>query len=187
MHLLPARTAMKQARLDEQALGVLIRIKLSADPLKLNAEWQKLMRGVRNNQPHVLAEWTELRGIISQKHGMRERFGIEGDRLRREGWGLWNMGPLTQSIMIRFMIKLSKALYYRHNGVLFDGWSCPSWAVRESGPSPRKNRETHHCRPLKWGFAPSTHLLAAVLCQRARHVHVIRRCCQPRQRRAATR
>jgi hypothetical protein len=111
----------EQARLDEQALGVLIRIKLSANPQKRNAEWEKLMRGVRNNQPRVLAEWTEHGGIISQKHGMRERFGVEGDRLRREGWGLWNIGPLTQSVMIRFMIKLSKALYYRHNGVLFDG------------------------------------------------------------------
>jgi hypothetical protein len=111
----------EEARLDEQALGVLVRIRLSGDPHKPNPEWEKLVRGVRNNQPNVLAEWTSGDGIISQKHGMRERFGVGGDQLRRDGWGLWNIGPLTQSIMTRFMIKLSKALYYRHNAVLFDG------------------------------------------------------------------
>lgn len=32
-----------------------------------------------------------------------------------------NLGPLTQAMISRFMIELSKALYYRHNKRVFDG------------------------------------------------------------------
>ncbi len=31
------------------------------------------------------------------------------------------MGPLTQAMISRFMIKLAKSLYYRHNEHIFDG------------------------------------------------------------------
>jgi 5-methylcytosine-specific restriction endonuclease McrA len=59
------------ARLDEQALAVLFRSKLTegrseADQL----EWEKLLQGVKNNQPHLVAEWTDIarneikRGLI---------------------------------------------------------------------------------------------------------------------------
>ena len=67
-----------------------------------------------------MAEWQELsRNDI--RHGLRRAFGSEGDLRRLQGWGLINLGPLTQQMIIRFMIKLSKALYYRHNAHIFDG------------------------------------------------------------------
>jgi hypothetical protein len=52
---------------------------------------------------------------------LRRAFGSEGDQRRREGWGIIHLGPLTQAMMTRFMIKLAKALYYRHNEHIFDG------------------------------------------------------------------
>jgi len=109
------------ARLDEQALAVLIRCRLTelrseADQL----EWEKLVRGVTNNQPQMMAEWKNVtRNDV--KRGLRYAFGSDGDARRSRGWGLANMGPLTQAAIRRFMIKLAKALYYRHNNHVFDG------------------------------------------------------------------
>lgn len=85
-----------------------------------NAEWERLVRGVRNNQPAIFAEWLDV-SASRKKRTFRQIFGDEGDRMRRNGWGVANIGPLTQSIIGRFMVKLGKALYYRHNDMLFDG------------------------------------------------------------------
>jgi hypothetical protein len=109
------------ARLDEQALAILIRndsagTASASDQL----EWERLVRGVRNNQPHMLAEWNDITRNET-KRALRLAFGRDGDRRRQEGWGMANLGPLTQAIISRFMIKLSKALYYRHNHHIFDG------------------------------------------------------------------
>jgi hypothetical protein len=109
------------ARLDEQALAVLTRSTLTEtgrDQDRL--EWEKLVRGVKNNQPLVVAEWQNVtRNEV--KRGLRVAFGSEGDERRRQGWGLINLGPLTRAMMTRFMIKLAKALCYRHNNHIFDG------------------------------------------------------------------
>lgn len=109
------------ARHDEQALAVLIRVRLTDNPGENDRrEWEKLVQGVKNNQPLIAAEWSNItRNEI--KHGLRVAFGSEGDQRRRRGWGLAHIGPLTQAMITRFMIKLSKALYYRHNGHIFDG------------------------------------------------------------------
>jgi hypothetical protein len=111
----------ESARLDEQALAVLIRCKLTKNRNESDQlEWQKLVRGVRNNQPYMITEWQDITRNET-KRALRLAFGSEGDRRRQEGWGMANMGPLTHAIISRFMIKLSKALYYRHNHHIFDG------------------------------------------------------------------
>lgn len=108
------------ARLDEQALAVLVRSAMQPHGEADQLEWKRLVDGVRNNQPFVLAEWTSLtRNEI--KYGLRRTFGGEGDRLREAGWGLAYNGPLTKAMIVRFMIKLTKALYYKHNNDIFDG------------------------------------------------------------------
>ncbi|HEU0082274.1 MAG TPA: hypothetical protein VFQ87_05325 [Bradyrhizobium sp.] len=83
-------------------------------------EWEKIVHGVKNNQPHVIAEWMDITRNKTKKT-LRLAFGRDGDRRRQEGWGMANIGPLTQAMISRFMIKLSKSLYYRHNNHVFDG------------------------------------------------------------------
>ena len=109
------------ARLDEQALAILIRNDSAGNASASDQlEWERLLRGVKNNQPHMIAEWNDVTRNET-KHALRLAFGRDGDRRRREGWGMANLGPLTQAMISRFMIKLSKALYYRHNHHIFDG------------------------------------------------------------------
>jgi hypothetical protein len=111
-----------EARLDEQGLAVLIRTPLTETRSEPDQqEWERLVRGVRNNQPHLITEWNDMtRNEI--KRDLRQTFGREqGDLLRQRGWGLAKIGPQTRAMITRFMIKLSKALYYKHNGHVFDG------------------------------------------------------------------
>lgn len=111
-----------EARLDEQGLAVLIRSRLTETRSELDqSEWERLVDGVRNNQPRVLAEWTDItRNQVKQD--LRLAFGRDGgDLLRQRGWGVANIGPLTQAAITRFMVKLGKALYYKHNAKVFDG------------------------------------------------------------------
>ena len=108
----------ERARLDEQALAVLIRAKATG---AMNHEWEKLAQGVKNNQPAIVAEWTSL-SRNEQKHALRDLFGRDSaDNLRRLGWKAFNVGPLSEAMINRFMVKLSKALYFRHNNALLDG------------------------------------------------------------------
>jgi hypothetical protein len=109
------------ARLDEQALAVLTRSRLTETGREADRiEWERLVQGVKNNQPAVVAEWQSIRRN-EVKRELRRAFGSEGDQRRREGWGIIYLGPLSKAIMTRFMIKLAKALYYRHNNHVFDG------------------------------------------------------------------
>jgi hypothetical protein len=112
----------REAALDEQGLAVLIRSRLKERVDTFDQqEWEKLARGVRNNQPLLLAEWLALsRNEI--KRDLRSTFGRdEGDLLRQKGYGVANIGPLTEAAITRFMVKMGKALYYKHNGHVFDG------------------------------------------------------------------
>lgn len=85
------------------------------------SEWKDLMRGLRNNQPQFLAEWSSMTRN-QQKTSYRKKFGKQsGDEFLRAGWGVIRLGPLTQELFSRFMVKLGKALYYYHNKTLFDG------------------------------------------------------------------
>lgn len=110
-----------EARLDEQALAVLARIRLAGDDKEPGrSELFKLIRGVQNNQPELVAEWLSL-SRSQQKRSLREMFGEAADRARREGWGAIHIGPLSRAAIERFMIKLGKALYYKHVNKLLDG------------------------------------------------------------------
>jgi len=87
----------------------------------MGLEWEKLVQGVKNNQPEIVAEWTGI-SRNEQKHALRELFGRDAaDHLRRLGWSAITLGPLTKAMISRFMIKLSKALYFRHNNSPLDG------------------------------------------------------------------
>jgi hypothetical protein len=105
----------------EQAFAVLARIRLrGSDKEPAQSEWGKLLRGLHNNQPDLLAEWYSM-SRNEVRNSLREMFGAHGDDMRHAGWGSINLGPLTQTIASQFLIKLSKALYYLHNRSIFDG------------------------------------------------------------------
>jgi hypothetical protein len=110
----------REARLDEQALAVIARVRPVDGPLNAHDEWRNLLRGVANNQPEFLLEWRNI-SATQLKKLFRNNFGDEGDKLRWSGWGLLNIGPLTRAAIDRFCVKLGKALYYRHIQELFDG------------------------------------------------------------------
>jgi hypothetical protein len=109
------------ARLDEQALAVLIRAATPEGGSDAERpEWSKLAGGVKNNQPSIVAEWERIsRNDI--RRGLRLACGSEGDLRRQRGWSALHIGPLTKAVIERFMIKLSKALFYKHNGKIFNG------------------------------------------------------------------
>lgn len=84
----------QQARLDEQLLGVLTRVSVREDEATglARQEWQKLVEGVRNNQPEVVEEWLSLsRNDI--RRSFRKRFGDLGERLRNSGWEHYTSAP----------------------------------------------------------------------------------------------
>jgi len=108
------------ARLDEQVLAALFRSDFAEGNDAQLAEWEKLAQGVKNNQPAIAAEWqVPTRNEI--KRILRLAYGSEGDRRRQRGWSAIYIGPRTQAVIDRFMIKLSKALYFKHNNHAFDG------------------------------------------------------------------
>jgi hypothetical protein len=117
-----------EARLDEQALAVIIRSDLHNEAELRNEktrldqeEWERLLQGVCNNQPQIIMEWRDI-SPVGKKRSLRKAFGDElGDELRHLGWGVANIGPLTQAAIERFMKKLGQALYYRHTGELLEG------------------------------------------------------------------
>jgi len=106
--------------LDEQVMAALFRSDFAEGNNGQLAEWEKLAQGVKNNQPEIAAEWQSLsRNEI--KRSLRLAYGSEGDLRRQRGWGAINVGSRTQAVIGRFMIKLSKALYFKHNNHVFDG------------------------------------------------------------------
>lgn len=110
-----------QARNDEQALAVLLRSDTFEELTGLaEEEWKRLARGLKNNAPEIINEWTEYSGA-KRKRQFREVFGGKGDQLRRDGWGLINIGPKTDAAIERIMIKTAKSIYYKHTGKVFNG------------------------------------------------------------------
>jgi hypothetical protein len=100
---------------------MLVRMKLEEMRTEADrAEWRRLVIGVRNNQPDLVREWMSMTRN-QHRHALREAFGPAGDQMRSEGWGSIHFGPLTEALIKRFMVRLSKALYYRHNAKIFDG------------------------------------------------------------------
>lgn len=112
----------QEAKADELLLGVLVRIRVLGGKSKVaTREWEKLFGGLLNNQPEVVAEWQAGGSRNELRRTLRDKFGSAGDEMRRAGFGSLHMGPLTQAAVGRFMVKLGKALYWKHNGQLFDG------------------------------------------------------------------
>jgi len=111
-----------EARLDEQALAVLVRLDLNLTPKEPDqSELHALMEGVRNNQPALIEEWLSS-SENERKRSFRKSFGSRGDELRHQGWGNIRLGPLTQAMTERFMVKLAQALYYKHNHAPLEGF-----------------------------------------------------------------
>jgi hypothetical protein len=95
-----------EARLDEQALAVLVRVEIHKNVKEPDAtEWTKLVRGVSNNQPALMAEWqSTTRNEL--RRNLRETFGQLGDQMRSAGWRAFKFGPLTCALVDRFMVKI---------------------------------------------------------------------------------
>lgn len=109
-----------ESRLDELALSVLIRLtRRHLDDASVG-ELLKLIDGVKNNRPELAQEWMNILPA-RRKREMRDLFGSDADNLRYNGWNLLNLGPLSIAVIERFILKLGKALYYKHNQKLFDG------------------------------------------------------------------
>jgi hypothetical protein len=83
-------------------------------------EWEKLFRGLRNNQPQVADEWMSI-GPSQMKRDFRSKYGNLGDRMRIDGYGAIRLGPLTRSAMHGFSTKLGQALYYMHCKEILEG------------------------------------------------------------------
>jgi hypothetical protein len=113
-------TCNEQARLDEQALAVLVGFRPTDQGEQRQAEWRRLFDGLGRNQPEFVLEWRDV-GSARRKRFYREAFGSHGDDLRRAGWGALNIGPLTRAAIRRFSVKLGQALYYRHSVEIFEG------------------------------------------------------------------
>jgi hypothetical protein len=109
------------ASLDEMAIAFLVRVKLSEPMSDIDfEELKRLARGARNYCPDLYAEWLQL-GPVGKKRAFREMFEEYGDAMRREKYGMLNIGKLSHLAIQRFLVKLGKALYYKHTDKLFDG------------------------------------------------------------------
>jgi hypothetical protein len=106
--------------LDEQVLAALFRGDFAGGNNDQLAEWERLVQGVKNNQPEIAAEWRSP-GRNEVKRILRLAYGSEGDIRRQRGWSPIYIGPRTHAVIDRFMVKLSRALYFKHNNHAFDG------------------------------------------------------------------
>lgn len=97
-----------------------IRVSQHDNPEALK-EWRKYSQGVQNNNSEIVRELRRL-GAAETKREMRERYGSVGDTLRHAGYSMVEFGSSTSAVIIRFLIKLGKALFYLHNERIFDGY-----------------------------------------------------------------
>jgi hypothetical protein len=107
-------------RYDEQVLAVLVRIGPAEMAPAALEEWKRFWKGVLNNSRDVAVEMMSM-SANDRRRSLRESFGPIGDQMRLAGWGSMRLGLLTQDAIGRFMVKLGRALYYRHNNVPFQG------------------------------------------------------------------
>ena len=126
------------ARHDEQVLSVLTRIRFSEDD-ELNSEkikeFEKAMQGIINNQPLIALEWRNAKRI-HQKYFMKSVFGVLGKELIQQGWGALSIGPLTEAAISRFLVKIGKVLYFRHNKKILDGYIYGGYFSSLNMPNP---------------------------------------------------
>lgn len=93
-------------------MAALIRLHLGEEH---NQEINKVLIGLYNNRRDVFLELSETTAT-RQKRAFRRIFGEQGDGLRYQGHGAANIGPATAAVIQNSMIKLGKALYYKHVG-----------------------------------------------------------------------
>ena len=122
-HIVPScEQCNTSSSLDEQSLAVLFRSRFQDDASSKEAlELSKLMQGVINNQPKITAEWSSMLSATQQKRALRRVFGKAGDQLRYQGYGAVPILDETTGALNRFAVKLAKALYYIHTGLVFSG------------------------------------------------------------------
>ena len=71
---------------------------------------------------------TRLAGRVAEcfcdatQAGFKVEIWSDGDLLRYAGYRALKFGPLSDALIDRFSVKLGKALYYRHNGAVFEGY-----------------------------------------------------------------
>lgn len=107
------------ARIDEMSLAVLVRSSVE-DHGANDPRWERDVRGVKNNNPAIIAEWTST-SQNARRRALREAFGSLGDTLRAQGYGIANLGPETQAMCERFIARLARALYFHENREVFRG------------------------------------------------------------------
>jgi len=132
------RFCNSEASRDEQVLSVLTRIRFSEDN-ELNSEkikeFEKAMQGIINNQPLIALEWRNSKRI-HQKSFMKSVFGVLGKELIQQGWGALSIGPLTEAAISRFLVKIGKALYFKYNKKILDGFIYGSHVSTLTVPNP---------------------------------------------------
>jgi hypothetical protein len=130
------------SRLDEQAMAVLVRIRMGNMGEVRKSELEKLLQAIANNQHELLDEWLDV-SATQHKRVFREKFGQAGDALRYAGFRALGLGPLSDALIDRFAVKLGKALYYRHNGAVFEGYIyiriCDLHVMQQKNPNIRED------------------------------------------------
>ena len=126
----PACTSCNaETRIDEQVVAFLLNLSVIDNGPAVEERLRKSLVAIANNARDILREWRvdiPLSGV-RRKLAFREAFGPLGDELRRQNWGMINIGPLTRQAVDRFITKLGKALFYRHTGRILDGYIFPTW------------------------------------------------------------
>jgi hypothetical protein len=83
-----------ESRLDEQAVAAIAisqRMANSGTP-KSN----EMLRGVMNNSPDLVAEWTKNNRRMDQRKALAA-YGERGEAMRQAGWGTINLGPISNT------------------------------------------------------------------------------------------
>ncbi len=118
-----------ETRIDELVVAFLLNLRLVDNSPQIEEMQIKLAHGIKNNAPEIVQEWgvdwpTSASG---RKRAFREAFGEMGDEMRRQNFGMIDIGPLTKQRLNRFVTKLAKTLYYKHVGRILDGYIFPTW------------------------------------------------------------
>lgn len=130
-----------EARQGEQALAVMVRMQLTpTETEQARSEHERLLKGMANNNPDIVKEWLSVTRNQNRRF-FRASFGALGDELRNAGFEAANYGKLTEGTISRFMVKLGKALYYKHAKTPFSGIMYAHHFNPLASPLPESNLE----------------------------------------------
>lgn len=78
--------------------------------------WLRTIQSLQTNWPEMIAEWT-LATRNETRKTFRQKFGESlGDLLRRQQYGLLEVGPITTAAIEDLLFRLGQALFYKHVG-----------------------------------------------------------------------